>query len=225
METAQSVKAAIWAREWAVFTDISDAYLQITILCVQQCKGTFSFVSTNGYHFMYLPFPEWQLLHGSSPNFWGWLCISHICKGSVYMSIWTIGSSGGGFNRDGDRASSQLVIRVQHHLGLILNFQKLELTPTQDFEFIRMYSRTQKYTVERMSEHKGPISSLSLLLVQTQAARWKAAAPQQLTGAYLYLDIAKSGNLFHGYFSGMDTGHRLVHQIWSRFSNDGDFLG
>ena len=36
-----------------------------------------------------------------------------------------------------------------------------------------------------------PISSLSLLLVQTQAARWKAATPDQLTGAHLYLDIAK----------------------------------
>ena len=36
-----------------------------------------------------------------------------------------------------------------------------------------------------------PISSLSLLLVQTQAARWKAARPEQLTGAHLYIDIAK----------------------------------
>ena len=35
-----------------------------------------------------------------------------------------------------------------------------------------------------------PINSLSLLLVQTQAARWKAATPDQLTGAHLYLDIA-----------------------------------
>ena len=35
-----------------------------------------------------------------------------------------------------------------------------------------------------------PISSLSLLLVQTQAVRWKAATPDQLTGAHLYLDIA-----------------------------------
>ena len=53
--------------------------------------------------------------------------------------------------------------------------------------------------MERMSEHTCLISSLSLLLVQTEAARWKAATPQQLTGAKLYLDIAKSGYLFHGY--------------------------
>ena len=44
--------------------------------------------------------------------------------------------------------------------------------------------------MERMSEHTGLISSLSLRLVQTQAARWKAATPEQLTGAHLYLDIA-----------------------------------
>ena len=48
-----------------------------------------------------------------------------------------------------------------------------------------------KELMERMSEHTGLISSLSLLLVQTQAARWKAATPEQLTGAHLYLDIAQ----------------------------------
>ena len=30
------------------------------------------------------------------------------------------------------------------------------------------------------------------------------AAPKQLTGAHLYLDIAKPGYLFHGYSSGMN---------------------
>ena len=49
------------------------------------------------------------------------------------------------------------------------------------------------------------ISSLSLLLVQTQAARWKAVAPEQLTGTHLYLDIPKSGYLFHGYSGGKVT--------------------
>ena len=31
----------------------------------------------------------------------------------------------------------------------------------------------------------------------------EVAAPEQLTGAHLYLDIAKSGYLFHGYSDGM----------------------
>ena len=60
--------------------------------------------------------------------------------------------------------------------------------------------------MERMNEHTGLIRSLSLLL--TQAAWWKATAPEQLTGAHLYLDIAKSGWLFHGYSSGMNGQNR-----------------
>ena len=54
-----------------------------------------------------------------------------------------------------------------------------------------------------MQALSAPISSLYLRLVQTQTARWKAAAPEQLTGAYLYLERAKSGYLFHGFSGGM----------------------
>ena len=70
-----------------------------------------------------------------------------------------------------------------------------------------------KELMECMSEHAGLISSVSLLLlllVQTQAAKWKAAAPEQLTCAHLYIDIAKSGSLFHGYSGGM-----TYHFTWS----------
>ena len=50
-----------------------------------------------------------------------------------------------------------------------------------------------------------PISSLSLLLVQTQAARWNAAGPEQLTGAHLCLDIVTPLSwLFRWY----DFGHQ-----------------
>ena len=57
--------------------------------------------------------------------------------------------------------------------------------------------------MEGMSEHTGPISSLSLLLVQTQVARWKATTPEQLTSAHMYLNIAKSGYHFHGFSGGV----------------------
>ena len=73
--------------------------------------------------------------------------------------------------------------------------------------------------MEHISEHTGLISSLSLLLVQTQGASWKAAAPQQLTGSHLYLDIANSGYLFHGYSGGM--GRHFADDISKRiFIND-----
>ena len=54
------------------------------------------------------------------------------------------------------------------------------------------------------------ISSLSLLLVHTQAVRWKAAAPEQLTCAHLYLDIAKSGYHFHDSTGGMKMSFRQI---------------
>ena len=57
-----------------------------------------------------------------------------------------------------------------------------------------------------------PISYLSLLLVQTQAAGWKAATPEQLTGAHLYLDIAMSGYLFHAV--GNVMGHVWHIYVW-----------
>ena len=43
-----------------------------------------------------------------------------------------------------------------------------------------------------MCEHTGRISSYQLLIIAayTPAARWKVAAPEQLTGAHLYLDIS-----------------------------------
>ena len=55
-----------------------------------------------------------------------------------------------------------------------------------------------------------PISSLSPLLVQTQAARWKTATPEQLTGAHLYLDISKSGYLFHAIGNVMQSVQKLL---------------
>ena len=50
--------------------------------------------------------------------------------------------------------------------------------------------------------------------MQTHVARWKAAAPEPLTGAHLYLDIAKSGCLFHGYSSGMYCMEARTVIIW-----------
>ena len=57
-----------------------------------------------------------------------------------------------------------------------------------------------------MSEHAGLISSYQLRIsaaCTNTGGKMKAAAPERLTGAYLYLDIAKSGYLFHGFSCGM----------------------
>ena len=62
--------------------------------------------------------------------------------------------------------------------------------------------------------------ALSLLLVQTQAARWKAATPEQLTGAHLYLDIAKSGYLFHAVGNVMHIHMSDMKCIWNKHKRE-----
>ena len=57
-----------------------------------------------------------------------------------------------------------------------------------------------------------------MLLVQTQAARWKPATPEQLNGAHLYLDIAKSGYLFHAVGNVM-TGSVQVIILYNELKN------
>ena len=58
--------------------------------------------------------------------------------------------------------------------------------------------------MEQWSEHTCLIRCLSPVRVQTQLGGWKAAAPEQLAGAHLYIDIAYSGYLVHGYSGGMN---------------------
>ena len=69
----------------------------------------------------------------------------------------------------------------------------------------------------------GPISSLSLLLVQTQAARWKAAGPEQLTGVHMYIDIAKVRLPFswvfqwHDHFCTLFVQRETLHNRYNMF--------
>ena len=60
--------------------------------------------------------------------------------------------------------------------------------------------------MQHTSEHTGLISSYQLLITvacTNTGGKMMAATPEQLTGAHWYLDIVKSGYLFHGYSLGM----------------------
>ena len=66
-----------------------------------------------------------------------------------------------------------------------------------------------KKLMGRMSDHTGLISSYQLLITAActnTGGKMKGSHPEQLTGAHLYLDTAKSGYLFHGYSGGMHNG-------------------
>ena len=69
------------------------------------------------------------------------LCLQGVCL-HVYLDDWLIRADL--LERS---AHAQLVIWVLHHLGWMINFQKSELTPTQDFEFIGIHFRTQEFTL------------------------------------------------------------------------------
>ena len=54
--------------------------------------------------------------------------------------------------------------------------------------------------MEHMSEHTGLTISYQLLIIAActnTGGKMKGATPEQLTSAHLYLDIVKSGYLFH----------------------------
>ena len=61
---------------------------------------------------------------------------------------------------------------------------------TQHQPIVKRVNGTHEWAHRAYQLLSAPISSLSLLRVQTQAARWKAATPEQLTGAHLHLDIS-----------------------------------
>ena len=63
--------------------------------------------------------------------------------------------------------------------------------------------------MERMSEHIGFFSSYQFLITAActnTGGKMKDSHAEQLTGAHLYLDIAKSGYLFHA------VGNAMFHQ-------------
>ena len=64
-----------------------------------------------------------------------------------------------------------------------------------------------------------PISSLS----QTEAARWNAVAPEQLTGAHLYQNIAKSGYLYHSHSGGMASQFHVDEMTYPYYRLNLDF--
>ena len=67
----------------------------------------------------------------------------------------------GGFKRDGEFPTGHTSVAPS---GMDPKLSKVGTHTYSGFEFIRMHSWTHKYTLERMSEHKGLISSYQLLI-------------------------------------------------------------
>ena len=138
METQGSVHSAIRSQEWTVSIDICDAYLHVPMH--QAVRKYLRFVvNKQVYQFTCLPFEL-----ATSPREFTKLCpvIALLrqrgVKLHVYLDDWLIRAD----TPEQAQLHTQTTISVLHFLGWIINYEKSDLTPSQDFQFIGMQFNT-----------------------------------------------------------------------------------
>ena len=144
METQGSVRSAIRSQEWAVSIDIRDAYLHVPMY--QAVRKYLRFVfNKKVYQFTCLPFGL-----ATSPREFTKLLRPVVSllrqqgvKLHVYLDDWLIRAD----TPEEAQLHSQTTIKVLQFLGWIINFEKSDLTPSQDFQFIGMQFNTRRFTV------------------------------------------------------------------------------
>ena len=144
METQGSVRSAIRSQEWAVSIDIRDAYLHVPMH--QAVRKYLRFVvNKKVYQFTCLPFGL-----ATSPREFTKLLRPVVSllrqqgvKLHVYLDDWLIRAD----TLEEAQLHSQTTIKVLQFLGWIINFEKSDLTPSQDFQFIGMQFNTRRFTV------------------------------------------------------------------------------
>ena len=144
METQGSVRSAIRSLEWAVSIDIRDAYLHVPMH--QAVRKYLRFVvNKKVYQFTCLPFGL-----ATSPQEFTKLLRPVVSllrqqgvKLHVYLDDWLIRAD----TPKEAQLHSQTTIKVLQFLGWIINFEKSDLTPSQDFQFIGMQFNTRRFTV------------------------------------------------------------------------------
>ena len=156
METQGSVQSAIRSQEWTVSIDIWDAYLHVPMH--QAVRKYLRFVvNKKVYQFTCLPFG----LTTSPREFTKLLrpVVSLLrqqgVKLHVYLDDWLI-------RADTEQAQlhAQTTIRVLQFLGWIINFEKSDLTPSQDFQFIGMPFNTRRFTVAPLTKMRLKVQSV-----------------------------------------------------------------
>ena len=142
--TQGSVRSAIRSQEWMVSIDIRDAYLHVPMH--QAVRKYLRFVvNKKVYQFTCLPFGL-----ATSPREFTKLLRPVVSllrqqgvKLHVYLDDWLIRAD----TQEQAQLHAQTTIRVLQFLGWIINFEKSDLTPSQDFQFIGMQFNTLRFTV------------------------------------------------------------------------------
>ena len=157
METQGSVRSAIRSQEWAVSIDIRDAYLHVPMH--QAVRKYLRFVvNKKVYQFTCLPFGL-----STSPREFTKLLRPVVSllrqqgvKLHIYLDDWLIRAD----TPEEAQLHSQTTIKVLQFLGWIINFEKSDLTPSQDFQFIGMQFNTRRFTVAPLPKMRIKVQSV-----------------------------------------------------------------
>ena len=157
METQGSVRSAIRSQEWAVSIDIRDAYLHVPMH--QAVRKYLRFVvNKKVYQFTCLPFGlatsprEFTKLLRPVVS----LLRQQVLKLHVYLDDWLIRAD----TPEEAQLHAQTTIKVLQFLGWTSNFEKSDLTPSQDFQFIGMQFNTRRFTVAPLPKMRVKVQSV-----------------------------------------------------------------
>ena len=157
METQGSVRTSIRSQEWAVSIDIRDAYLHVPMhLAVR--KYLRFVVNKRVYQFTCLPFGL-----ATSPREFTKLLRPVVAllrkqgvRLHVYLDDWLIRAD----TPEQANQHAQMTIRFLQYLGWVINYEKSDLVPSQDFEFIGMHFNTRQFTVAPLPKMRLKIQSI-----------------------------------------------------------------
>ena len=157
METQGSVRSAIRSQEWAVSIDIRDAYLHVPMH--QAVRKYLRFVvNKKVYQLTCLPFGL-----ATSPREFTKLLRPVVSllrqqgvKLHVYLDDWLIRAD----TPEEAQLHAQTTIKVLQFLGWIINFEKSDLTPSQDFQFIGMQFNIRRFTAAPLPKMRVKVQSV-----------------------------------------------------------------
>ena len=155
METQGSVRSAIRSQEWTVSIDIGDAYHHVPMH--QAVRKYLHFVvNKKVYQFTCLPFGL-----ATSPRELLRPVVSLLrqqgVKLHVYLDNWLIRAD----TPEQAQLHAQTTIKVLQFFGWIINFEKSDLTPSQDFQFIGMQFNTRRFTVAPLPKMRVKVQSVN----------------------------------------------------------------
>ena len=153
METQGSIRSAIRSQDWTISIDIHDAYLHVPMHPAVR-KYLCFVVNKKVYQFTCLPFGL-----ATSPREFTKLLrpvVSLLRQLHVYLDDWLIRAD----TPEQAQLHTQTTIKVLQFLGWIISFEKSDLTPSQDFQFIGMQFNTRRFTVVPLPKMRVKVQSV-----------------------------------------------------------------